>query len=501
MVNFCEFDKYAIKSYCAIHGTDETLNLGDITKVDETTIPPFNMICGGSPCQDFSTAGVRKGAVWTCKKCGHQYNPLQVHYKKRDRCEVCGSGDIDKTRSSLLAEWLRIIRGTKPTFGIYENVKNIVGKQFKATFDLFEAELHEYGYNTYWAVLNAKRYGIPQSRERVYLILIRKEADNGKFRFPEPLDTYVCMNDILEDEVDEKYYLRQEKVKKLVEDMEGRKALLFEPDEEALKKWRGNCIRKVGQLNEPGGFEQTGRVYSTEGCCPALMANSGGSHQPKIIQVGRTHKGQSGVVYSPMGICGTETTGNTAMIVEKSMEAIRGRYQEDGTIKQEMSRDSLQSSHTLISVPKDNIVLVRQSSKKGYEECKHMGLANLSYPKTLKCGRVLEHGDVSPTITTTSGVCRLESLIRIRRLTPLESFRLMGFSDEDFRRAKEAGVSDSQLYKQAGNSIVVVVLFYIFLELYQAMPYLFDDVRLSSFFSGIGAFEKALQQLEKYVNQ
>lgn len=88
MVNFCEFDKYAIKSYCAIHGTDETLNLGDITKVDETTIPPFNMICGGSPCQDFSTAGVRKGAVWTCKKCGHQYNPLQVHYKKRDRCEA-----------------------------------------------------------------------------------------------------------------------------------------------------------------------------------------------------------------------------------------------------------------------------------------------------------------------------------------------------------------------------------------------------------------------------
>ena len=96
MVNFCEFDKYAIKSYCAIHGTDETLNLGDITKVDETTIPPFNMICGGSPCQDFSTAGVRKGAVWTCKKCGHQYNPLQVHYKKRDRCEVCGSGDMTK---------------------------------------------------------------------------------------------------------------------------------------------------------------------------------------------------------------------------------------------------------------------------------------------------------------------------------------------------------------------------------------------------------------------
>lgn len=95
----------------------------------------------------------------------------------------------------------------------------------------------------------------------------------------------------------------------------------------------------------------------------------------------------------------------------------------------------------------------------------------------------------------------LESLFRIRRLTPLECFRLMGFSDADFWKAKEAGISNSQLYKQAGNSIVVDVLYYIFLELYKAMPYLFEDIRLSSFFSGIGAFEKALERLEEQVNQ
>ena len=65
LVNFCEFDKYATKSYCAIHGVDESLNLGDITKVDETKLKPFNMICGGSPCQDFSVAGKQKGSVWT----------------------------------------------------------------------------------------------------------------------------------------------------------------------------------------------------------------------------------------------------------------------------------------------------------------------------------------------------------------------------------------------------------------------------------------------------
>ena len=503
LANFCEFDKYAIKSYCAIHSTDETLNLGDITKVDATTIPPFNMICGGSPCQDFSSAGNRKGSVWTCKKCGHQYNPLHVHYSERDWCEKCGSDEIDKTRSSLLVEWLRMIRGVKPTWGIYENVKNIVGKQFRDTFRMFEEELQEYGYNTYWAVLNAKNYGIPQSRERVYLILIRKEADNGKFRFPEPLNTFVCLKDILEDTVDEKYYLSQEKVKRLIEDMEDRKALLFEPDEEALKRWRENSLQMVGQVNEPGKYAQTGRVYSAEGCSPALTTCSGGNQQPKIVRVGSVNKGHmTGGVYSPLGIIGTHMASHDqAKIVEKSIGAIRGRYQEDGTIKQRLEVNaSADTCHTLTSVAKDNIVLVRQKSKKGYEECKCNGVANLSYPKTLKIGRVLQNGDISPTLTTTSGVHCLESLIRIRRLTPLECFRLMGFSDEDFWKAKEAGISNCQLYKQAGNSIVVDVLYYIFLELYMAMPYLFDDIRLSSFFSGIGAFEKALERLEETVN-
>src|SRR5699024_9443427 len=112
--------------------------------------------------------------------------------------------------SDLLVEWLRIIRGTRPIWGIYENVKNIVGKQFRDTFQLFEEELQEYGYNTYWSVLNAKNYGIPQSRERVYLILIQREADNGRFHFPEPLNRIVRLKDILEDEVEEKYYLPAE---------------------------------------------------------------------------------------------------------------------------------------------------------------------------------------------------------------------------------------------------------------------------------------------------
>lgn len=90
---------------------------------------------------------------------------------------------------------------------------------------------------------------------------------------------------------------------------------------------------------------------------------------------------------------------------------------------------------------------------------------------------------------------------RIRKLTPRECFRLMAFSDEDFDKAQAAGVSNSQLYKQAGNSIVVDVLYYIFKNLYTAMPHLFDDLKVSSYFSGIGAFEKGLDLLyERDIN-
>ena len=220
-MNFCEIDKFAAKSYCAIHGIDENLNLGDVTNIDTANIKTFNMICGGSPCQDFSIAGKQKGAIWKCLDCGYEYNPLTVHFSERDRCPKCKSNNIDKTRSSLLVEWLRIIKDVKPNWGIYENVKNIVGKQFKETFDMFIQELSEYGYNTYYKVLNAKDFGIPQNRERLYLILIKKELDNGLFQFPEGFDSDVITEDILEDEevVADKYYIDPTKEKEAIEDM------------------------------------------------------------------------------------------------------------------------------------------------------------------------------------------------------------------------------------------------------------------------------------------
>lgn len=174
LTNFSEFDKYAIKSYCSIHGFPESLNLGDITKVTSSDIRECTMVCGGSPCQDFSIAGKQKGNTWKCLSCGAEYNPLTVHWSERERCPKCGNRKIDKTRSSLVVEYLRVVRDKNPSFGIFENVKNLVSKNNIYTFKLFLSELKEYGYNTYYKVLNSKHYGIPQNRERVFVVFIKK---------------------------------------------------------------------------------------------------------------------------------------------------------------------------------------------------------------------------------------------------------------------------------------------------------------------------------------
>ena len=390
-------------------------------------------------CQDFSVAGKQKGSVWTCKDCGHEYNPLTVHWSKRGKCPQCSSGNIEKTRSSLLVEYLRVIRTNNPNFGIYENVKNIVGKQFRdTTFKLFEDELHEYGYNTYWKVLNAKNYGIPQNRERVYLIFIRKDLDNGQFKFPDPFDNGIRLKDVLEDEVDEKFYLSDEKVQKFLANFNQSETPVTTRNSDISSTIRASYY-KNGERNICENI-QNGNGY--EGVVE--------SNNPKFL--GNVNNPEFGTGYAG-GVWGSD-------------------------------------------------VKIPQATKQGYAECEIGGVADLSYPNSkTRRGRVQNRGNISPTITATeTGVCKIESPIRIRKLTPKECFRLMGFSDQDFDTAKNAGISNSQLYKQAGNSIVADVLYYIYVELYKAMPYLFDDLKLSSFFSGIGAFESALDRLYDGIN-
>ena len=180
LVNYCEIDKYASKAYAMMHDCDESLNLGDITKIDTTALPnDIDLITYGFPCQDISLAGKQKGF----------------------------EEDGERTRSGLFFEALRIIEDTKPRIAIAENVKNLTSKKFQKEFDIVLTSLEQVGYNNYYQVLNAKDYGIPQNRERVFIVSIRKDIDNGMFKFPEGFELEFRLKDMLEDGVDEKYYI------------------------------------------------------------------------------------------------------------------------------------------------------------------------------------------------------------------------------------------------------------------------------------------------------
>ena len=233
-----DFIWYPVKE---IYKTAMVEDVYNIEVQDDHTYTANNITCFN--CQDFSVAGKGAGSMWTCRQCGHEYNPITVHYSKRARCPMCGSQELDKTRSSLLVEWLRIIHANKPKWGIYENVKNIVGKKFKETFDLFINELNEYGYNTYWKVLNAKDYGVPQNRERVYVVIVRKELDNGAFWFPQPFDNGKRLRDVLEQNVDGKYYVKNDGAEKLIVDL---------LDSGKLEKEFSNTVRTGGNGSPVG---------------------------------------------------------------------------------------------------------------------------------------------------------------------------------------------------------------------------------------------------------
>lgn len=325
LVGFSEIDKYAVKSYCAIHGVDASLNLGDVKSIDVSKLLDLDidLITHGSPCQDFSVAG-------------HQ----------------AGGDKGSETRSSLMWCTVDIVEKIKPKYVIWENVKNLLGKKHRHNFDDYIKIMDELGYNSYYKVLNAKDYGIPQNRERVYTVSIRKDIDliNGyEFEFPEKIELKLRLKDMLEDvsDVDEKYYLSDKLIK------------FFERHNKEQEK-KGNGFR----------WETT------------------------------TGEGIAKSITTRVGACRTD----------------------DNYIK-----------------------VIGEVDIKGHDCIK----------------RIYDVNGIAPTLTDMQGGHRqpkVEVNERVRKLTPKECFRLMGFKDEDFMKARGAGISDTQLYKQAGNSIVVQVL-------------------------------------------
>ena len=184
VVNYCEIDKYASKSYSAIHGIPESKNLWDITKVNTFDLPKdIDLLTYGFPCQDISLAGKQKGMF---------------------------NEDGTLTRSGLFFKALDVIEYVKPKIAIAENVKALTSKKFTEQFKTVLDSLEKAGYHNYWKVLNAKDYGIPQNRERVFIVSIRKDIDHNTFEFPKPYSLEKRLEDFLETHVDEKYFLSDE---------------------------------------------------------------------------------------------------------------------------------------------------------------------------------------------------------------------------------------------------------------------------------------------------
>lgn len=209
LVGWSEIDKPAIIAHNALFPKWKDRNYGDISKINWEEVPDFDLFTYSSPCTDFSKAGWRKG--------GEE-----------------GSG----TRSALLWECRKAIVTKKPKYLLFENVKDLVSEKFIGTFMKWVKELESYGYNNFWQVLNAKDYGIPQSRERIFMVSIRRDENdpNPYYEFPEPIKLTKFVDDIYEDDVDEKYYLEEKRkevyVKHLQEDYPMHDGLDTEENEE-----------------------------------------------------------------------------------------------------------------------------------------------------------------------------------------------------------------------------------------------------------------------------
>lgn len=535
----CEIDKYAVNTYNQLHG--ETPNLGDISKVNPDNLQQgqWDLITYSFPCQSISIAGKQAGLA---KNSG--------------------------TTSSLLWECEKIIRKVKPKYLLMENVANLLSDKFKPFFYSWLKTLEEMGYCNYYDVLNAKDFGIPQNRSRIFCVSIL--GKHVPYVFPQKQPLKLRLKDMLEDRPDERYYLKKEIVDK------------FKFNNNGTENKLDTDIDVVGKLDVKG-FECCKRVYDTQGNCPSITAG-GGDHVHKIIDepmicasrgryneqgiteqqleinkenttntittvskdnlviepintepdgTSRTIKAQyaktsaanfirngtfgaTGVkeepkieriggmydqatrwgVYSDEGISPTITAsmglggGHVPMVEEKQERLSKQAYEtleenkcKDGDVINPFNKKVVDDGicPTITTRPEGfktaNLIVVDEKIKpsvaKNFEREKE-NIANSNkdiYQAQCKSGfQDNQIGlKVSPTIRANNNVTHpLDNHFRIRKLTPRETWRLMGWKDEQFDKIK--GISNAQLYKMAGNGIVINVLEAIFTNMFLRKP-------------------------------
>lgn len=260
VVAISEIDKYAIQSYEAIHG--KVNNLGDIRAIE--ALPDADFWTYSFPCQDISVAGK-------------------------------GAGIKEGTRSGLLFEVERLLiraaeDGTLPKYLLLENVKNLVSKKFKADFDRWLSFLSSLGYTNYWQILNAKDYGIPQNRERVFCVSIR--GDHTPFVFPEKQELKLRLRDMIDEVVDEKYYLKESTIRSIINStFNSRRDSIKSGDGVAntlmARDWKGPQCVQVGEVvgeKWDKMHDISRRVYEPSGISPTIHCQQGGNTELKIAE-------------------------------------------------------------------------------------------------------------------------------------------------------------------------------------------------------------------------
>ena len=390
-IGFCEIDKFARASYKAIHDTEGEIELHDITRVTDESVRGFgsvDIICGGFPCQAFSIAGARRG--------------------------------FEDTRGTLFFEICRFASILRPKYLFLENVRGLLNHDGGATFETIIRTLDGLGYDVEWQILNSKNFGVPQNRERVFIVgHLRGQCTRNVF----PLSGENAKSDNQQSKIEIVGNTKDPNgtgkgTGSVVYNSNGLAGTLLARDYKEPKQIAiPNKIKQFGVLQP--NYNQSGVVYDTDGIAPTIRAYQGGGLEPKIIQRGHG-------------------------------------YNQGG-------EHDVAPTLTSNSYHENNLLRITEATSQGYAEATIGDSVNLSHPNSkTRRGRVGKQ--IANTLLTGESQGVVEPDFRIRKLTPRECWRLQGFPDWAFDKAQEVN-SNSRLYKQAGNSVTVSVIAAIAKEL------------------------------------
>lgn len=390
-IGFCEIDKFARASYKAIHDTEGEIELHDITRVTDESVRRFgsvDIICGGFPCQAFSIAGARRG--------------------------------FEDTRGTLFFEICRFASILRPKYLFLENVRGLLNHDGGATFETIIRTLDGLGYDVEWQILNSKNFGVPQNRERVFIVgHLRGERARNVF----PIGGENAKSDNQQSKIEIVGNTKGPNgtgkgTGSVVYNSNGLAGTLLARDYKEPKQIAiPNEIKQFGVLQP--NYNQSGVVYDSDGIAPTIRAYQGGGLEPKIIQRGHGY--------------------NQGGEHEIAPTVTRNSYHEN------------------------NLLRITEATSQGYAEAQIGDSVNLSHPNSkTRRGRVGKQ--IANTLLAGENQGVVEPDFRIRKLTPRECWRLQGFPDWAFDKAQKVN-SNSQLYKQAGNSVTVNVISAIAKEL------------------------------------